>query len=95
MFVAAVDEIYITCFMSIDTMQAEVPLKTSYSKEKGYDATATSMPLLVTAEKEMEADDNSEETPPDNHRTRSLVALCCFCPVGVKALSQSLIVRII
>ena len=94
MFVAAVDEIYITCIMSIGTMQAEVPLKTSY-REKGYDATATSMPLLETAGKEMEADDNSEETPPDNYRTRSLVALCCFCPVGVKALSQSLIVRIV
>jgi len=60
-----------------------------------YDATATSMPLLVTAKKEMEVDDTSEKTPPDNYRARSLVALLCFCPVGVKALSQSLIVSII
>ena len=56
---------------------------------------ATSMPLLVTAEKEMEVNDNSEKTPPDNYRARSLVALFCFCPVGVKALSQSLIVSVI
>lgn len=81
-------------FLHVDTMQAEVPLKTSYKDQTGYDATATSVPLLVTAEKEAEEEGISKETPPDNYRSRSLAALCCFCPVGVKALSQSFTVRI-
>jgi len=43
----------------------------------------------------MEMGDVGKSTQSDNHLKESLFALVCFCPVGVKALSQSLIVSII
>ena len=75
-------------------MQVQLPLIAAY-KHRTYDALATSVPLSDYDEEEMEVGDVGKSTQPDNHLKESLFALVCFCPVGVKALGQSLIVSII
>ena len=68
----------------------QLPLRADY-KHRSYDALATSVPLSGY-EEEMEVGGDSNNTQPDNHMMQSLFALGCFCPVGVKALGQSLTV---
>ena len=72
--------------------QAQLPLRVGY-KHRSYDALATCV-LLSDSEKEIEMSrvDQEPSVHPDNFRKWSLLALCCFCPVGVKALSHSLTV---
>ena len=72
-------------------MQDHVPLRSSY-REWGYDALATTTSLSDFEQTEAEERSLSIgwQPHPDNYRKMSLLALCCCCPVGVKAFRQSL-----
>lgn len=72
-------------------MQDHVPLRSSY-QEWGYDALATTTSLSDFEQTEAEERSVSIgwQPHPDNYRKMSLLALCCCCPVGVKAFRQSL-----
>lgn len=72
-------------------MQDHVPLRSSY-REWGYDALATTTSLSDFEQTEAEERSVSIgwQSHPDNYRKMSLLALCCCCPVGVKAFRQSL-----
>ena len=72
-------------------MQDHVPLRSSY-QEWGYDALATTTSLSDFEQTEAEERSLSIgwQPHPDNYRKMSLLALCCCCPVGVKASRQPL-----
>ena len=69
-------------------MEDHVPLRSSY-REWSYDALATTTSLSDFEQTEGSVSVGWQPHP-DNYRKVSLIALCCCCPVGVKAFRQSL-----